>query len=341
MQARFILIIFLSAAVTPRFAQSAPTMKAIVLHQFGGPEVLKYEDVPRPEPKADEVLVRVMAAGVNPVDAQMRAGDWVKIFGPKPPYTPGADIAGVIEQTGANVKKWKPGDPVYGYLDLDRDGGYAEYTIAKLNEIAAKPKSATFEEAASVGCAALTAWQALIDSAKLEKGQTVLIHGGSGGVGGFAIQIAKARGARVIATASTHNQETLKQLGADVPVDYTKQKFEEVAKDVDVVLDTVGGDTLARSYAVVKKGGFVATLVDRLDKSQLEQHGIRGESIGVKPDAQELAQLAELIDAKKIRPLISQVFPLSEAPKAHEQAATGHTRGKIVLHVADVIAKGD
>jgi NADPH:quinone reductase-like Zn-dependent oxidoreductase len=340
MQARFILIVFLSA-VAPRLAQSAPTMKAIVLHQFGGPEVLQYEEVPRPEPKADEVLVRVMAAGVNPVDAQMRAGDWAKMFGPKPPYTPGADIAGTIEQTGANVKKWKAGDAVYGYLDLDRDGGYAEFTIAKLSEIAAKPKSATFEEAASVPCAALTAWQALVDSGKLDKGQTVLIHGGSGGVGSFAIQIAKARGARVIATASTHNQETLKQLGADVAIDYTKQKFEDVAKDVDVVLDTVGGETLTRSYAVVKKGGFVATLVDRLNKTQLEQHGIRGESIGVKPDTQELAQFAELIDAKKIRPLVSQVFPLSEARKAHEQAATGHTRGKIVLHVSDPIAKGD
>src|SRR5260370_30499033 len=148
MHTRFSLIVFL-VAVAPQLAPSAPTMKAIALHQFGGPEVLQYEDVPRPEPKTDEVLVRVMAAGVNPVDAQMRAGDWAKMFGPKPPYTPGADIAGIIEQTGANVKKWKAGDAVYGYLDLDRDGGYAEFTIAKLNEIAAKPKSATFHEAPS------------------------------------------------------------------------------------------------------------------------------------------------------------------------------------------------
>jgi NADPH:quinone reductase-like Zn-dependent oxidoreductase len=322
--------------MAPQFAQSAPTMKAIVIHQFGGPEVLQYEDVPRPEPKADEVLVRVMAAGVNPVDAQMRAGDWAKVFGPKPPYTPGADIAGVIEKTGADVKKWKTGDAVFGYNGLERtDGGYAEFTILKVGEVAAKPKSSSFEEAAAVPCAALTARQALVDSGKLTNGQTALIHGGSGGVGSFAIQIAKARGARVIATASTQNQETLKQLGADVSVDYTKQKFEDVAKDVDVVLDTVGGDTLTRSYAVVKKGGFIATIVARLDKSELEKHGIRGQSIAVKPNAEELSQLAELIDAKKIRPLVSQVFLLSDARKAHEQAATGHTRGKIVLHVAD------
>ena len=160
------ILIPLFAVMAPQFAQSYPAMKAIMVHQFGGPDVLQYEDVPRPEPKADEVLVRVMAAGVNPVDAQLRTGKYAKIFGPKPPYIPGADIAGTIEQTGPGVKTFKPGDAVYGYLDLDRDGGYAEFAIAKLNEIAFKPKSSTFEEAASVGCAALTAWQALIDSGK-------------------------------------------------------------------------------------------------------------------------------------------------------------------------------
>jgi len=334
MKVTFLLIALLACTVTC-IAESGPMMKAVVVHKFGGPEVLQYEDAPRPEPKPDEVLVRVIAAGVNPVDAQLRTGNWAKVFGPKPPYIPGADIAGVIENVGSEVKTYKAGDEVYGYLDLDRCGAYAQFTVAKLNEIAPKPKSATFEEAASVGCAALTAWQALIDSGKLSNGQTVLIHGGSGGVGSFAIQIAKARGAKVIATASTRNQETLKQLGADVPVDYTKQKFEDVAKDVDVVLDTVGGETLARTYAVVKKGGFIATIVARLDKTQLEKYGLQGETIGVKPDSKELTQLAELIDAKKIKPLVSEVLPLSDARKAHEQAITGHTRGKIVLKVAD------
>lgn len=334
MKTRFILVVVLFGAASP-FAYSGPMMKAVVVHKFGGPEVLQYEDAPRPEPKPDEVLVGIRAAGVNPVDAQLRTGDWAKVFGPKPPYIPGADIAGVIEQTGTESKTYKRGDQVYGYLDLDRGGGYAEFTVAKLNEIAPKPKSATYEEAASVGCAALTAWQALVDSGKLSSGQTVLIHGGSGGVGSFAIQIAKARGARVIATASTHNQATLKELGADVAVDYTKQKFEDAAKDVDMVLDTVGGDTLARSYGVIKKGGFIATLVARLDKSQLEKYGIRGESISVKPDSKELTQLGALIDTKKIKPLVSEVFPLSEARKAHEQAITGHTRGKIVLKVTN------
>ena len=181
----------------------------------------------------------------------------------------------------------------------------------------------------------MTAWQALIDKAKLSAGQTVLIHGGSGGVGSFAIQIAKARGAKVIATASTRNQDLLKQLGADVAVDYTQQKFEDVAKDVDVVLDSVGKDTLARSYGVIKKGGFIVTLVARIDQAELDKHGIRGVSLGVEPTSNELAEIGKLIDDKKIRVIVSQTFPLSEAAKAQEQVATGHTRGKIVLKVAE------
>src|SRR5437870_11392761 len=214
-------------------------------------------------------------------------------------------------------------------------GGYAEYDLVDETETALKPKSINFVEAAAVPLAALTAWQALIDAAKLSPGQTVLIHGASGGVGSFAIQIAKARGAKVIATASTANQDLLKQLGADVAIDYTKQKFEDVAKDVDVVLDSVGKDTLARSYGVVKKGGFIVTLVSRLDQAELDKHGIRGASLSVNPDSSELAEIGKLIDANKIKVIVSQTFPLSEAMKAQEQVATGHTRGKIVLKVAD------
>ena len=187
----------------------------------------------------------------------------------------------------------------------------------------------------AVPLAALTAWQALIDTAKLSAGQTVLIHGGSGGVGSFAVQIAKARGAKVIATASTGNQDLLKQLGADTAIDYTKTKFEDVAKDVDVVLDPVGKDTLARSYGVVKKGGMVVTLVARLDQAELTRHGIHGASLSSHPDANELAQITALIEEKKIKPIVSQVLPLTEAVKADEQAETHHTRGKIVLKVAE------
>src|SRR5438874_11044334 len=242
---------------------SPPMMKAVFVHEFGGPEVLKYEDAPRPEPKDDEILVRVIAAGVNPVDAYARQGMLAKRGLDNRPSIIGYDIAGVVEKTGANAKKFKQGDAVYCYLSVMRGGGYAECAVAKESETALKPKNISFEEAAAVPLAATTAWQALVDTAKMTKGQTVLIHGGSGGVGSFAIQIGKARGAKVIATASTANQDLLKELGADVAIDYTKQKFEDVAKDVDVVLDSVGEDTLARSYGVVKRGGFIVSLVAR------------------------------------------------------------------------------
>jgi len=311
-----------------------PTMKAIVVHEYGGPEVLKYEEnAPRPEPKDNQVLVRVIAAAVNPIDEAIHTGKYAKVFGTTLPLVPGYDIAGIVEKTGAKVTQFKPGDAVYAYPMWG--GGCAEYDVVDEAETALKPKSTTFAEASAVPLAALTAWQALIDVAKLRAGQTVLIHGGSGGVGSFAIQIAKARGAKVIATASTRNQDFLKQLGADVAVDYTKQKFEDVAKDVDVVLDSVGKDTLARSYAVVRKGGFVATLVSRLDQAELDKHGIHGASIAVRPNGAELTEIAKLIDEKKIKPIVSEVLPLTETAKAQEQAATHHTRGKIVLKVAE------
>src|SRR2546423_4686802 len=317
-------------------AQSAtPTMKAVVIHKYGGPEVLKYEDVPRPEPKDDQLLIRVIAAGVNPVDGMIRSGLFGKDGSRAFPIILGGDVAGVVEKIGSKVTKFKAGDPVFAYVSLDNSGGYAQYALVKEGEAASKPKALTYVEAAAVPVVALTAWQALVDTAKLSGGQTVLIHGGSGGVGTFAIQIAKARGARVIATASTANQDLLKQLGADVAIDYTKQKFEDVAKDVDVVLDSVGKDTLARSYAVVKKGGFIATLVSRLDQAELDKHGIRGASIAVKPNGPQLAEIAKLIDEKKIKPIVSEVLPLTDAVKAQEQAATHHTRGKIVLKVAE------
>jgi NADPH:quinone reductase-like Zn-dependent oxidoreductase len=310
-------------------------MKAIVIHEYGGPEVLKYEDVPQPEPEEDQLLIRVVAAGVNPVDGMIRSGLFAKNGSRAFPIILGGDVAGVVEKIGSNVTKFKAGDPVFAYVSLDNSGGYAQYALVKEGEAAPKPKSLTYVEAAAVPIVALTAWQALIDSAKLSAGQTVLIHGGSGGVGSFAIQIARARGAKVIATASKANQDLLKELGADTAVDYTKQKFEDVAKDVDVVLDSIGKDTLARSYGVVKKGGFIVSLVARPNQAELDKHGIRGAALSVEPNSEELAEIGRLIDEKKIRVIVSQTLPLAEARKAQEQAATGHTRGKIVLKIAD------
>jgi NADPH:quinone reductase-like Zn-dependent oxidoreductase len=308
-------------------------MKAVVAHEYGASEVLKYEDTPRPEPKENELLVRVIACGVNPADPLVISGRMAKEFGTHVPLIPGYDVAGVVEATGAKVTKFKKGDGVYGYALFG--GGWAEYAVLAENEAALKPKNASFTEAAAVPMGALTSWQGLVDAAKLSAGQTVLIHGGSGGVGSFAVQIAKARGAKVIATASTANQELLKQLGADVAIDYTKTKFEEVAKDVDVVFDTVGRDTLSRSYAVVKKGGIVTTIVSRPDQAQLDKYGIRGTSIASHPDGNELAEITKLIEAGKIKSIVSQVLPLSDAVKASEQAETHHTRGKIVLKIAE------
>lgn len=309
------------------------TMKAVVAHEYGGPEVLKLEDIPIPEPKETEILVRVIASGVNPADPLILNGKFAKEFGTHLPLILGYDMAGVVVKAGAKVTKLKVGDPVYAYLLWG--GGWAEYCISNESESAIKPKSLSFVEVSAVPLAALTAWQALIDIGKIQSGQTVLIHGGSGGVGSFAIQIAKARGARVIATASTANQDLLKQLGADVVVDYTKPNWETMVHDVDFALMPVGGETIKRTYGVMKKGGTIATLTSRADPAELEKRGIRGAPVFSHPDANELAEITTLIDAGKIKPIVSQVLPLTEAAKADAQAETHHTRGKIALKIAD------
>jgi NADPH:quinone reductase-like Zn-dependent oxidoreductase len=314
-------------------ADQEPQMRAVVAREYGAPDVLKIEQVQRPEPNEDEALVRVIASSVNPADPLTLSGKYAKEFGTHLPLIAGYDIAGIVEKTGANVTKLKVGDAVYGYPTFG--GGWADYVVVKEWEVAPKPKSLKFVEAAAVPMGAMTAWQALVDVAKLQPGQTILIHGGSGGVGSFAVQIAKARGARVIASASTANQDLLKQLGADVAVDYTKTKFEDVAKDVDAVLDPVGKDTLARSYGVVKKGGIVMSLVARPDPAELQKHGIRGAGISSHADAGDLTEVAQLIDAGKIKPVVTEVLPLTDAVKAQQQAATHHTRGKVVLRVAE------
>lgn len=321
----------LSACIT--LADEKPKMRAVIAHEYGAPNVLKFEEIQRPEPNYDEALVRVIASSVNPADPLTLSGKYAKEFGTHLPLIAGYDIAGVVEKTGAGVTKLKPGDAVYGYPTFG--GAWADYVNVKEGEVGPKPKSLKFVEAAAVPMAALTAWQSLINVAKLEPGQTILVHGGSGGVGSFAVQIAKARGARVIATASTANQDLLKQLGADVAVDYTKTKFEDVAKDVDAVLDPIGKDTLARSYGVVKKGGIVMSLVARPDPVELQKHGIRGVGISSHPDADDLKEIAQLIDSGKIKPIVTEVLPLSDAVKAQQQAATHHTRGKVALRVAD------
>ena len=336
MNKAFLYLILSACALSAAIAQTnQATMKAVVVNEYGGPEVLKYQDAPRPEPKEDEILVRVIAAAVNPVDSYVRQGMFAKRGLDNRPAIIGYDISGVVEKTGANAKKFKAGDKVYSYLSVMRGGGYAEFAIAKESETALKPKNINFEEAAAVPLAATTAWQALIDTAKIDKGQTVLIHGGSGGVGSFAIQIAKARGAKVIATASTAHQDVLKQLGVDQAIDYTTTKFEEMVKDVDVVLNCVRADALGRSYGVVKKGGMIVSITDEPDQTECAKHGIRGARLGAHPDAKVLEELTKLIEAGRMKAIVSQTLPLADASKAHQQIETHHTLGKIVLKVAE------
>jgi NADPH:quinone reductase-like Zn-dependent oxidoreductase len=305
-------------------------MRAIVIHAYGGPDVIKLENVARPEPADDEVLIRVVAASINPVDVAIRKGYLAKLVGGFP-LIPGMDAAGIVEKVGNKVTKYKAGDPVFAFFTLKDEGGYAEFVRAKEDELAPKPGTVSFAQAAGAGAAGATAWEALVDTANLRAGQTVLIHGGSGGVGHLAIQIAKAKRAKVFATASTVNQEFLRQMGADVAIDYTRTRFEDVAKDVDVVLDTVGRDTLERSYGVVKKGGIIVSIVDEPKREALEAHGIRGVTLRCTPKAGVLEELSKLMEAKKLTPVISQMFPMTDVVKAQEQIATGHTRGKIVL----------
>jgi NADPH:quinone reductase-like Zn-dependent oxidoreductase len=314
---------------------NAATMKAIVAQEYGGPEVLKLEDVPVPTPKEDEMLIKVFAAGVNSFDGVLRSGKYAKANGTQLPWHPGYDIAGIVEKVGSKVTKFKVGAAIYAFIPILRGGGYAEYALAKQEHAALKPATISFVEAAGAPSVALTAWQAIVDKANVQSGQTVLIHGASGGVGLFAIPIAKILGATVLATASTANQDFLKQLGADVAIDYKTQKFEDIAKDVDVVIDGVGGETLARSYPIVKKGGIVVTLTGDINQAHLDKYGIRGTSLVVENNGYELAQIGKLIDEKKVKVIVSETFPLADASKAEAKADMGHARGKIVLKVRD------
>ncbi|CAN5120261.1 NADP-dependent oxidoreductase [soil metagenome] len=333
--ARSFLLLLSLTAFCGTVARAQPdTMKAVRFHAYGGAELLKIEDVPRPTPAAGELLVRVIAAGVNPVDAKVRQGTF-KQPGATLPLIPGYDISGIVEAAGAKATKFKKGDSVYAYLSLTRGGAYAEYAIVPEKDAAPKPKNLTHAEAAAVPLAALTAWQALVEKAKLESGQAALIHGGSGGVGSFAVQIAKARGAKVVATASTRNQEFLRELGVDQPINYRATKFEEVVSDIDVVLDTVGSDTLTRSYDIVKKGGIIVSIVDQPAKEELEKRSIRGAVFLVQPNGEQLAAIGQLIEAGQVKSSLTHTFPMAEVGRAHEAIASGHTRGKLVLRIAE------
>jgi NADPH:quinone reductase-like Zn-dependent oxidoreductase len=316
-----------------------PTMKAVRIHAYGGPEVLRYEDAPAPEPGEGDVLVRVHAAAVNPVDWKVRQGYLKENIPYALPMIPGWDVAGVVERLGPGAAGFAPGDEVYARPDIARDGCYAELVAIRATELARKPRSLDFVHAAAVPLAALTAWQALFEapppytSVALQKGQTVLVHAGAGGVGSFAVQLARWRGARVIATASARNAALVKQLGADEVIDYTATRFEEAVRGVDAVFDTVGGEVQARSWKVLRPGGVQVSIVSPPSADEAKAHGARAAYVFVQPSAAQLGELSKLIDAGTVKPLVSEVLPLADARRAHELSQTGHARGKIVLRV--------
>jgi NADPH:quinone reductase-like Zn-dependent oxidoreductase len=310
-------------------------MKAIRIHSYGGPKVLRYEDAPRPQPQPGEVLIRVHAAGVNALDWKVRSGLLNAFIRHKLPLIPGWDVSGVVEEVGPAVSQFQKRDEVFAMADPSRDGAYANYIAINEVVVALKPKSLYHVHAAAVPLSALAAWRALFDLGHLQPGQRVLIHGGSGGVGHLAVQLAKWKGAYVVASASTKNQELLRKLGADEAIDYGTQKFEDVVHNVDIVLDTVGGETQERSWRVLKKGGTLISLVRPPSEQKSRQFGVRGIMCKVQPDGGQLSKIAKLIDSARLKPTLDRVLPLREARRAHELTQNGHLRGKIVLRVKD------
>ena len=306
-----------------------PKTKAVRIHTYGGSDRLHLEEFFLREIKTDEALVRIYAAAVNPVDWKIREGSY-KNEEDQFPITMGQDYAGVIEKVGSDVKNFKVGDEVYGLVD----GSYAQYAIIPKSDLAHKPQSIDFVSAASVPLAALTAWQAVIDMAQVRSGQKVLIHGGNGGVGEFAIQFAKWRGAHVITTGRHKGADFLRGLGADEVIDYKIEKFEDRVRDVDVILDTIGGETQARSWGIMKKGGILINFIHEIDEAAAKKADVRTARIKMQYNPGELEKIGELIDQKVIRVHVAQVFSLEEAREAQDTNERGESHGKLVLKIA-------
>ena len=308
-------------------------MKAVRIHEFGGTNVLRVEQVPRPSPGPGEVLVFVYAASVNPVDYKIREGRYPPVQTDQLPITLGRDVAGVVLAIGLDVGGLGTGDEVFAMLPPDR-GGYAEWVSAPADICARMPSSLDFVQAASVPLAALTAWQGLFDHGGLQAGQRVLIHGASGGVGPFAVQFAKARGAEVFATASGEALAFVRRLGADRVIDYKTERFEEIVHEADLVYDLIGGETEARSWQVLKRGGTLVSTVRQPDADKAAAAGVRAARYTAQPNGAQLAEIAALIDAGKVQVTVERVFPLAQAAEAERHLKDDHVVGKVVLEVA-------
>lgn len=304
-------------------------MQAVRFHEYGGPDVLVLERAPRPQPQADQVLMRVLAAGVNPADASMRAGLYKEFMPVQLPWIPGYEGAGIIEAVGENVTAFQPGQAVFGFVT----GGYAEYAVAAASDVQPKPAHLTFEQAASVPMGALVAWQAVIEVANVQAGQHILVHGAAGGIGLYAVQLARWKGASVIGTASASNVEFVRSLGVEQVIDYKVTPFETTVRNMDVVVDTAGGDVIERSWQVLRPDGILVTVAGRLGPDAGKTHGVRGVSTG-RGSPDKLKQIRELLDAKQLTPAIRTLFTLAEAHQAQELAQTRHGRGRVVLLTA-------
>ena len=308
------------------------TNRAVRLSWFGGPDALMIDPVDIPQPRDDEVLVRVAAASVNPVDYKTREGKHPMVKENDLPIILGRDLAGTIEALGTRAHNMlSRGQSVFAFIGPDR-GAQADYVIVKAVELVAAPKGIDLVHAAGVPLAAMTAWQGLFDHGGLAEGQRVLIHGGAGGVGHFAIQLAKAKGATVFATASAADLDFLRELGADTAIDYKNERFEGIAKDIDVVLDLVGGETCDRSWAVLREGGTLVSTLMEPDKEKAAAHKARAApNYQAEPNAAQLGQVADLIEGGKVKAVVAEAFPLDAGRDAYARLEQGGVRGKIVL----------
>lgn len=316
-------------------------MRVVTQHGFGGPDVLVVEERPVPEPPPTEIRVRVAAAGVNPVDWKTRAGGGISGLLGDPPFVLGWDVAGVVDAVGFGVTRFAVGDEVYGMPWFPREAGaYAEYVTAPSRHFAPRPSTTSLDEAAALPLAALTAWQALVDTAAVKPGQRVLVHAAGGGVGHLAVQLAKARGATVLGTAQASKHPMLRELGVEEPIDYSEVLFEDVAHDVDVVLDLIGDQCSIRSLDTLRDGGLLIAVpggvsAELAAAAATQDRELRTTGILVEPDHAALQQVAGLVDAGQLRVVLERVFPLADAAKAHEIGETGRNLGKTVLSMRD------
>ena len=309
-------------------------MKAIRIHAYGGPEQMQLEDAPIPSCGTHDLLVRVVAAGINPVDWKIRAGAMAQAVPKSFPFTLGSDAAGVVSAVGGAATGFKTGDEVFFYAEFARGGSYAEYVAVNASQVALKPRTVPFAAAAAMPTPGQAAWTALVDTAKIESGMRVLIHGGAGALGSVAVQLAKAQGLHVVATASGRGVELVKSLGADEVINHRQQRFQDMVKGVDVVLDTLGRPTQDASWATLKPGGILVATAMPPSPQRASAAGVRAAFVFTPPRGAVLAMLAQRVDSGLLRLLVGQEFGLADAAQAHRLGETGQARGKMILHVA-------